>query len=298
MWIYNKFLIMTYNVGFVTKGVNKIFTNKIQQGDIVWLKHKYKDRYFADPFLIKEDNKFLYVLVEEYPFWTEKGIIVLLKIDKNQYELVDRKKVIEEDWHLSFPYCKLNCEWVIPEASASGKTFAYKISLDTFEIENRVLIAEEGLIDNVFYEDKNGKTWAYAGKTIIPSTELYEFALGNDGLFNDINNVPIQSDNRHSRGAGDFFEYNGKLYRAVQDCKGRYGRQTKIMEIEKIGEDGYVAKEVLTINSFENPPYIDTMHTFNVYPDIVIVDGSKDFFRFPMKIFYKKFRWLFKRRNK
>lgn len=70
------------------------------------------------------------------------------------------------------------------------------------------------------------------------------------------------------------------------------------MEIEKIGEDGYVAKEVLTINSFENPPYIDTMHTFNVYPDVVIVDGSKDFFRFPMKIFYKKFRWLFKRRNK
>ena len=69
------------------------------------------------------------------------------------------------------------------------------------------------------------------------------------------------------------------------------------MEMLHIGKDGYEAKEFCTLNSFKNPPFDETMHTFNVYDEIIIVDGSKDFFRFPMKLLYKKCRWLFRNRK-
>lgn len=296
MNLVNKFKIMTYNIGFIKKDISKIFDENIKENDIIWMKHNYKDRYFADPFLIKEDDSFYYVLCEEFVFWEEKGKIVLLLINKKDFSLSKRKLIIEESYHLSFPYCKINNYWIIPEASASGRTYAYRIDLENFNVKEKIEILSEGLIDNVFFRDEKKELWIYAGKTIIPSAELYEYRSNESNSFKLTKSSPIQNDNRHSRSAGDFFEFNNKLYRPVQDCMGRYGRQTKIMEVLSIGEKGYDAVETCTLNSFINPPYDETMHTFNVYKNIIIVDGSKDFLRFPMKIFYKKFSWLFKHR--
>ena len=57
--------------------------------------------------------------------------------------------------------------------------------------------------------------------------------------------------------------------------------------MNRIGHEGYQGEVVCTLNSFENPPFNETMHTFNVYDDCIVVDGSKDYVRFPMKLFYK-----------
>ncbi len=293
MRIKDKFKILTYNVGFIYKPIYEVLESGIRSGDIVWMNHTYKDRYFADPFMIDEDVNNYYVLCEEYPFWSEIGKIVLLTISRDNHELLGRKMIIDEPYHLSFPYCKLHGDWILPEASASGAAYIYKYDTQKQEVTEKRKISDVGLIDNVSYNDKSGK-YLYAGKTRIPSTELYEFQMDEDGLYKEVR--LIQSDNRTSRGAGDFFTINDKLYRAVQDCKGRYGRQTKIMQFEAVGEKGYHATEAKTVNSFDNPPFNETMHTFNVYDDVIVIDGSKDFVRFPMKFFYKKCRWLFKKR--
>lgn len=298
MNLKQKFEILTYNIGFVDKKINKVLQNGIGNGDIIWLKHKYRDRFFADPFLLRQDESFYYILCEELKFWDEKGVIVCLKVDKETKTLVDRKIIIEEAYHLSFPFCEENGEWVVPEACKSGKTIAYKVDRHTLEIKEKKQILGEGLVDNVFYKNAEGKIWIYTGKTIIPSTELYEYYLDEYGCFRSRQNTPIISDNRTTRGAGRFFINQGKLYRPVQDCKQRYGHQTKIMEIISVGEPGYEAREICTFNSFSNPPYNETMHTFNVYDDVIIIDGSKDELRFPMKLFYKKAKWLFRGREK
>lgn len=63
MNLYKKFLIQTYNIGIIKKSVNKILNDGVGKGDIIWLKHNYKDRFFADPFMIKENNEHYF----EYP---------------------------------------------------------------------------------------------------------------------------------------------------------------------------------------------------------------------------------------
>ena len=296
MNIIQKFKILTYNIGFLSCSLDELMTTGIKQNNIIWMKHNYKDRYFADPFLIKMDDKFLYVICEEYTFWEEKGKISLLKVDKKTFRLVEKKIIIEEQTHLSFPFCELNGDTITPESCKSGNCYKYTIDIKSWEILNKQIIVKEGLIDAAFYTDIKGNEWIFASKDKIPSTELFLY-YKKDGSYKEFENNPVLCNNRIARSAGKIFEWHGELFRPVQDCKKRYGWQTKIMHIDELDINDYKASEHITINSFENPPYNETLHTLNVYDGCIVVDGSKDFLRFPMKFFYKKFRLFFKDRR-
>lgn len=295
MNLYKKFLIQTYNVGIIRKNIGDVLKEGIKKDDITWLKHSYKDRFFADPFLIKEDTVFYYILVEEFIFWEEKGKITLLKVRKTDFTLIEKKIVIEESTHLSFPFCELNGNTIIPESVLSGKTKEYSIDLDTMSVKSSEVILDEGLVDAVFYKDKKGNKWILTTKTNNPKEDLYIY------LWNEDRYMPVSDGNvvKHSieeaRSAGRVFEFEGSTYRPVQDSTGRYGKQTRIMKIGSLDKEVYEANSVQVISGKDNKPYNETLHTFNVYEDCIIVDGSKDYFRFPMKILYKKFKWLFKK---
>lgn len=290
MNLIERFRMQTYNVGIVHKPIEEIFKNGIKRGDIKWLKHNFKDRFFADPFLLDEDENNYYILCEEFLFFEEKGKITLLVVDKNDFYLMERKVIIEEKTHLSFPYCKYKGNVIIPESSESEKLYEYTINRKTYNIEKKQLILDEGVIDAVIYDD-----YLYATKHPNPLSSMYCYSKAK---YEDKYCLPgkkiIKNDLSHSRAAGDFFEINGHVYRAVQDCVGRYGRQSKIVEVVKYGQE-YMAKDIISINSFENPPYHQTLHTFNVYKDCIIVDGSYDFLYFPQKFVYKKMRFLFRK---
>lgn len=294
MNLYKKFLIQTYNVGIIKKPVGEVIHSGIVGGDIVWLKHNYKDRFFADPFLLKEDDAFYYILVEEYFFWEEKGKITLLKVNKRDFSLAERKVVIEEATHLSFPYCELGGDTITPESVLSGITKAYKLDLETLTITDSEVIVNEGLIDAVFFTDKDGNKWVFASKMNNPKEDLYMYHHNGNEYEEVKNGCVIKKSIEETRSAGRLFEYDDKLYRPVQDSTGRYGRQTRIMRVDCLSMNRYEESCVQVINGKDNPPYNETLHTFNVYDDCIIVDGSKDYFRFPMKILYKRFRWMFK----
>ena len=284
---------MTYNIGFVTKPIEIILHNGPGAFDIVWLKHKYKDRFFADPFLLDEDDKYFYVVCEEYLFFEEKGKITLLTVDKKTYKLVNRKVIIEESTHLSFPYCKFKEYIIYPESSESGAYWKYVIDKDTLKIVSKTKIINEPLIDCVHFKD-NESVWLYGSLPPSPNFNLFSFRMGTSSEKNCV----FENNNCISRGAGDFFASNGVIFKPVQNCVKRYGNFVEIMKMTKIGDRGFQMEKIVSVNSFENPPFWQTCHTFNVYKDIIIVDGSYDFFRFPMKFFYKKLPFLFKRRLK
>lgn len=296
---YRSFLqrlkIQTYNIGFVTKTIDCIIASGLERGDIHWMVHTYKDRFFADPFLWKRDNDYYYILCEEFLFFEEKGRIILIKVRKNDYLLCGRKVIIEEPTHLSFPFCEENGDYIIPESVLSGKCMKYKLDSQD-KIIKKYEVFQEGLIDTVFYKDDEGREWMLTAKNVLPSTELYIYYKEN-GKYKSMEGNPVVSNNRITRSAGVFFKTGDRLYRPVQDCLGRYGRQTKIMRVD-ISDGKMVFQEEITLNSFDNPPFDETMHTFNVYEDIVIVDGSKDYFRPFSKLLYKKLPYLFYKRLK
>lgn len=285
--VLKKFLIQTYNIGIIKKPVKQVVQHGITAGDITWLNHSYKDRYFADPFLIEEDDNYYYILVEEYIFWEEKGKITLLTIEKDSFTLVDKKVIIEEQTHLSFPFCSFRGDTIIPESVVSGKTKEYHYDHSRHEVTGECEILDEGLIDACFYDDLEGNKWIMAANLKNPKEDLYLYKEIH-GQYKKLNDDrPVLSDLKLARSAGKTFTVDNDVYRPVQDCSERYGRQTIIVKLTYLDDNGYEALEVQTINSFENPPFNETLHTFNAYDNCIIIDGSKDYCRFPMKAIYK-----------
>lgn len=290
MKLKDKFKILTYNIGIIRKDIASVLNDN--ENEIVWLKHKYKDRFFADPFLIKQDDEFYYLLVEEYPFKTEKGAISLLKVDKKEFRLIQKQVVIEEPYHLSFPFCEENGDTIIPESVAANETYVYSFDLNTMRVTDKKKLIDTGLIDGVYYKD-----YLFASKITNPKLDLYSFISVN-GVYQECNNgKPVISSILYSRSAGRIFECNGVVYRPTQDCEERYGKKIQITKVDDLSKGCLVYSPFKTIDSSKYPPFNETMHTFNVYNGFVIVDGSKDFVRFPMKIFYKLNKKLFGKRK-
>lgn len=53
-----------WNLGFVTDNVaDVIYSDHL---NIHWMKHDYKDRWFADPYLLEVTDNHIVVLVEEF----------------------------------------------------------------------------------------------------------------------------------------------------------------------------------------------------------------------------------------
>ena len=99
---------------------------------------------------------------------------------------------------------------------------------------------------------------------------------------------------------GEFFCYNGNLFRPVQDSEERYGRRIRIMQIEELSPNNFKEREVVSFSSDNNYPYNLGLHTFNVEDGFVVVDGYKEyksFFVRPMCLKFPKIMKYFGEKN-
>lgn len=145
-----------WNVGIIESPLEDIM--KSESVNIRWMKHKYKDRFFADPFLFKTDPDYYYIFAEEWEFVKKKGIIVLLKINRSTMKLEDKHTVIDDDFHLSYPFPEDGC--IIAENYKSGALHKFIIDSNTLTAVRKEKILDVPLIDPTFIE-YNGKKWLF-----------------------------------------------------------------------------------------------------------------------------------------
>ena len=70
-----------WEIGFVEGGLDAVMGQDPLK--VNWLQHGYKDRWFADPFVLDVSDSEIWVLVEEYRYETKKeGLLCWLLIDK------------------------------------------------------------------------------------------------------------------------------------------------------------------------------------------------------------------------
>ena len=284
--LLRKFRIQTYNIGIIPYRYQDIIGNP-SGVKILWLKHRYKDRFFADPFLLWQDDKNYYILAEEFILWEQKGKITLLTVEKKSFTLKEKTTFIDETYHLSYPFCEEGSKTVLVESSKTGKTYEYHLSDDQRTVLGKELAADFGLVDQTVLI-KDGAQWLFATDVCSPLSLLNMFYRHSPACcFKPIETNPVKNDIKAARPAGKFFIHENKLIRPVQDSEKRYGHFIRLMEVIYVGMQGITEQEIACIKSENNPPFNETFHTFNVYNGFVIVDGSRDFFRFPMKIIYK-----------
>ncbi len=221
-----------WNIGFTETTPSQLIQSKRLSG-VKWMKHPYKDRFFADPFILKVDDNYIYVLAEELIFG-KKGTIVLLKVKRGTYNLIERKTILKLETHLSYPHIVKCGEsiYVIPENSESGKLSAYQFDSDMEALNPVGVIADEPLIDATLlgYRDVH-----YLIATKLPDSlkdaYLYKYD-SSDKKFKKNNSDPVIIGLSSSRMGGAFFVVDDNIYRPAQDCEHGYGKALTIFQVD------------------------------------------------------------------
>lgn len=281
---YNQY----WNIGFCEQTLEEFIRNK-QLKSIQWLKHPYRDRWFADPFILKVTDDEIVTFVEECPMDNPKGIICELVIDRHTMRLKDRYVMLELDTHLSYPAI-IRHEgkvYVYPENGASGKLNLYEYDEEGHKLVNPVCILDEAVADATILECE-GKY--YLSATKFPDTQEKAFFYAADtifGPFNQVGELPFQTNRRCSRQGGNWMKVNGVIYRPAQDCAARYGAALTIMSAKNI-DDCMLENEYCHIEPVEGR-YDLGLHTINHNNEWCVIDGYGHYLPILGRLYYSFF---------
>src|SRR5574344_2752409 len=90
-----------WNIGFISNDLNSIMLSEPIK--VNWVKHYYKDSWFADPFILDVTDEEIIVLVEEWYKPIKRGRISKITIDRTTFVLKDLRVTLELNTHLRFP---------------------------------------------------------------------------------------------------------------------------------------------------------------------------------------------------
>ena len=121
-----KFSDERWNIGFFENSLDSIMKGETVR--VKWMKHTYRDRWFADPFILDVTDKEIIVLAEEFYKPIYRGRISRLTIDRETLELKQLDIVLQLNTHLSFPFIERenNDIFLYPENGARGGLWRYK----------------------------------------------------------------------------------------------------------------------------------------------------------------------------
>lgn len=278
MGIINKSYYHTWNIGFVESDVQSIIECPETQVDVHWVKHHYKDRFFADPFILSANENEIKVLVEDFPYYDKKGKISLLTVDRKTYKLLDKKVVLEQPYHMSYPFIMRKNDgniWVAPEASQSGKLFYYTINSDTFKLENQQVLINEPLLDSTIVEHQ-GRWWLFCTKRGDSSNRdlLIYYADAPEGPWVQHVKNPVVQNESMARPAGYLVKSGEALFRVIQKSDHHYGEAINITRVTKLTTSGFEEVFVKELRA-QKDEYHHSFHTINGLGDITVVDGNR-----------------------
>lgn len=290
MGLLNKVYYQTWNIGFVEQSSEKIVKSDTFQIQVHWMKHQYRDRFFADPFILSADDNEIKVLVEDFPYYDKRGMISLLTVDRKTHWLLDKKVILKQPFHMSYPFItrKENGEiWVAPEASQSGNLYYYSINPDTMMLENQRVLVYEPLLDSTIVE-YDGYWWLFCTKRGEASNRdlfIYYASVPEGPWIPHLKNPVVQND-AMARPAGYMVKEGNILYRLVQKCDKCYGEAVNVSKVVKLTTSEFEEVFVKELRA-QKDEYSHCFHTLNGLGDLIVVDGVKRQFAPLRRIIYE-----------
>lgn len=241
------------------------------------MSNPYKNKWFADPFILEEDDENIQFLVEEFDYSVRRGRIARIMVDKKDNKIIECSIILDLPTHLSFPaiYRVDGEAFVHPENSASGSSYIYRYDRTEDKLVEPQLMVNEPIADAIILKDgDNYRMYA----TRVPDTNgctLHEYV--SNSLFGSYNHVGEDSfDKNTARMAGMFLKLaDGRIIRPAQDCFGDYGKAV-------IMYNGHVELCRLSPTSYKHAG----IHTFNTLGQTFVIDIKK----YDYPILYKLIR--------
>lgn len=284
---FRKFVLGEWNIGIANQNFLSLFAKVQQRGtlvlDVQWMKHHHRNSFYADPFIYEVGADSVKILAEEYFFDRRKGVISLLEIDRKSGKLLKKTVVLEETCHLSYPFYDKTYGTFIPESFRNGNWAEY--DFDGEKVSNKRIISDIAMIDATPVQH-NDKWYVFATTQPNALDELLIYwSDKREGPYKPHLLNPQKKDIKTSRCGGKFFEFNGELYRPVQDSTHLYGETIHIMKVKELTLETFTEEFYCDVKISNPGKYALGFHTLNFQEDIVIVDGFRDRFS-PLQAIY------------
>lgn len=236
-----------------------------------------KGFWVADPFPVEKDGK-LYIFGEMYEFNKVKGAICYGIVERDT-ERVVWKKIIEEEYHLSFPYVFLHegTYYMCPESHKAQSLYLYKCTHFPDRWVKCREIAKGNYNDTIYYvQDKNvfGFTCVWNG---LEDHLFSVFKLSNDGIYEAPKENVRTIDYYMTRPAGKIINdsRNRRSIIVSQICKPKYGSGLVFKEFD-LSWPQYSEKEIFRclpneIMTDKKNKY-DGIHTYNLSDNYMVID--------------------------
>lgn len=265
--LYNKLVLHRWDLGFALSSMDDIIEGK--ELHIERVKCNYKNRWFADPFILSFDENEIVLLVEDYWDTDRLGRISKLVVDRHKYEIKDVKDILQLETHLSFPAIIRGGDkvFIYPENSRSGGLWLYEYNPQTDECKKNQELSDQPLTDAII-TNLFGKKQIISTKEPNPNKNVLDVYDWDDEKESFEHSESITFEENIARNAGDFFEYDGTIYRPAQECNQMYGHAVSLQKVEKT-DNGYSFTEVRRIMP---PKGAFGIHTFNTYYGLTVID--------------------------
>ena len=259
--------------------------DRLEQSDlsaenIVWLPETTERFTFrADPFGLWEGDK-LHVFVERFDYRILKGEIEVVTFDR-ALRFLDSRVVLNEPWHLSYPFVFRDGEnvWMLPEAKRSGRLTIYRARHFPFgwEAAAALEIAPEAVDATPFLHQ--GRWWLVYG-TVGQDRRTcalhIAFADQLTGRWHPHPLNPVRSGLVGTRPAGTPIIHRGVIEIPVQDSSRTYGRAVRKLKVVRLDESNFDAENVPWLEpSPALSPFDAGVHTVSAAGDISLIDCKR-----------------------
>ena len=273
-----------WNIGFCEL-TPETFLSSGKLGRVFWMRNPYKDRWYADPFLLNVTGNSITLFVEERMLIADKGYLSELVIDRNSLEIMGRYVILETSSHLSYPAVikKDGHIYVYPENALGGPLKMYEYDKVKHQLINPKVILNERVADSTILE-YDGRYYLIAVKYPESLEKAYLYVSDKiDGPYEQVGEKPVQLSRSCSRPGGNWFCVGNKLYRPAQDCSVNYGGALKVMSVDSIIP--FQEKELLTIQPL-NFKYNLGIHTINFLDGLAVIDGYGYYFSILGRLYF------------
>ncbi|MXV44477.1 hypothetical protein GS501_05370 [Saccharibacter sp. 17.LH.SD] len=254
-------------------------SHSLEDVEISFLPDAGDGRFLADPFGLWRDEK-LYIFAELYDYRTAKGEIEVFIYDRF-FQLLERKTVLKEKWHLSYPYVfeHQGEVYMLPEGYKSGRLSLYR-AVDfpfTWERVSQFDFPIGAIDATPLYHA--GRWWLF---WTPPTPKAYRqsalhLALAEEltGAWSDMGCILV--DPTGARPGGTPLVIDDKVVLPVQDCSRTYGGGIRFLQFHEFGHGRprLVAGPSLIASSRLAREFPDGMHTLSAAGDVTLIDLKK-----------------------
>lgn len=235
------------------------------------------DHFYADPFPAFRNGRD-WLFFEDLDHKTGKGIISVAEFGADGRP-GEAAPVLEEPWHLSYPFLieEGGEVYMIPEASLSGEIAIYRAgNFPRGWVREAVLVSGVEAADATIIRH-DGRYWMFAvvrdGVGGYSDTLAVWHAPALLGPWKAHEANPVLVDDRSARPAGNMVVRDGALWRPVQDCRGGYGAALGLARVDRLTTAEFAQQVETVLRPTQSWPG-RKLHTLNYNGRIEAIDGS------------------------